>query len=403
MQNNFKYTFGVDGKYYYAQNYSTLNNLLGGDYYIGSGNVNQNPNTLLFPGSKVDYNADSYVRSIGSFGQVEYNSGELNTFINIAFAATGYDRIDFFNYKNNDPKRETGWKSFFTYTIKSGINYNYSKLTNIYFNIGSFSKAPLSMNVYTYTNDLFSNVKNENIFSTELGYGFNSNNAKVNVNLFYTLWKDKALNFNVFLPATYTFFHANVYGGKSLHKGIEATGELTLSGNFSLNGMFSIASYKWLNDVKSYLIPEGNVNEQIVFDSKIKGLYEGNSPMTKIGFGFKYKQEISNFAEYYINADYLFYGRYYAQFDPVNRSFNNEANIQSWRIPDFYTVNLHSGISIKIFSKYFNKIDLRVSVFNVLNSKNIIQAIDGSDHTANTALVWYNRERWISGTLSLDF
>ncbi len=402
-QHNFKYSFGLDGKYYFAKNYSTLGNLLGGDYYIGSGNVNQNPKKLLFAGDKVDYDADSYVRSFGGFGQVEFNTGILNSYLNVSFAITGYDRIDYFNYKNYDPKRETGWKSFSTYTVKSGVNVNISKSTNIYFNIGNFSKAPLSMNVYTYTNDLFKYIKNENIFSTELGYGFNYNSIKLNVNLFYTLWKDKALNFNVFLPDSYSFFHANVYGGKSLHKGIEATAELTLLRNFSLNGMFSIASYKWLNDVKSYLIPEGNVNEQIVFDSKIKDLYEGNSPMTKIGFGIKYKLKISSNVDYYLNTDYIFYGRYYAQFDPVSRSFNNEENVQSWRIPDFYTVNLHSGISIKGFSEYFDKINLRVSVFNVLNSKNIIRASDGNGYNSNSALVWYNRERWVSGTLSVEF
>ena len=402
-KNNFNYTIGIDGKYYYAQNYSTLDNLIGGDYYIGSGDVNQSPNTLLFTGNKVDYDADSYVRSVGSFGQVEYNSSKLDVYANIAFATTGYDRIDFFNYKNNNPKRETGWKTFSTYTIKLGSNYNLNSLNNIYFNIGNYSKAPLSMNVYTYTNELYKNVKNENIFSSEFGYGFNSKSIKLNVNLFYTLWKDKVLNFNVYLPDTYAYFHSNVYGAKSLHKGIEADGEFMVAKELSINGMFSLGSYKWLNDVKTILIPEGDVNNTIEFNSKISGLYEGNSPMTKIGFGFKYKQEISDIVNYYLSADYQFFGKYYSQFDPVSRSFNSSQNVQSWRIPDYYTIDIHTGITISSNSKYYKKLSLKLSIFNILDNRNIIQAIDGKNHDANSALVWFNRERWISGTVSLEF
>ncbi len=400
---NMSFTFGIDGKYYYAQNYSTLGNLLGGDYYIGSGNVNQNINTLLNIGDKVDYNADSYVRSIGSFAQIEYNTSKLNAYVNFALTTTGYNRIDFFNYKNDDPKRETGWKGFGTYTLKAGVNYNFNELSNVYFNIGNFSKAPLSMNVYTYTNELFKEVKNENIFSTELGYGFKSDNAKFSINLFYTLWKDKVLNFNVYMPNTYTFFHANVYGGKSLHKGIEAEGSFNLFKNISLNGMLSIASYKWLNDVKSYLTPEGNPNSIITFDSKIKGLYEGDAPMTKLVLGFTLNQDISSITSYYFTANYLFFGRYYAQFDPVSRSFNNVENVQLWRIPDYYTINIHTGITINTNSKYFESVEFGLSVFNVLDSNNIIQAIDGIEHDANSALVWYNRERWVSGSVSVEF
>jgi len=167
--------------------------------------------------------------------------------------------------------------------------------------------------------------------------------------------------------------------------------------------MLSIASYKWLNDVKSYLTPEGNPNSIVTFDSKIKGLYEGDAPMTKLVLGFSLNQNISNTTSYYFKANYLFYGRYYAQFDPVSRSFNNVENIQSWRIPDYYTINIHTGITIIANSKYFETIKLGISVFNILDSNNIIKAIDGIEHDANSALVWYNRERWVSGTVTVNF
>jgi hypothetical protein len=399
----FTISAGIDGNLYRAENYSTLDNLLGGDYYIGSYNVNLPADKMLFTGSKVDYDADSFARSLGGFLQAEYNTAIINTFVNLALGTTAYDRIDYFNYKNNDPERETGWKQFNTYTIKAGVNYNIDKNNNIFMNLGNFSKAPLSMNVYTYQNKLYPDVKNEVISSAELGYGFSTERAKFNLNLFYTLWNDKVLNFNVYMPDTYSFFYANVYGAKSLHKGIEGSGVINLSESFSLDAAFTLGSYKWLNDVSAYLRPEGNPNSLQVFNSKISGLYEGNSPMTKIVAGFTVKRNINENVKFMISPRFYYFGKYYSMFDPVTRSFGNEENVQSWRIPDFNRVDLNSEISFSVDSQFINRIKFGLNIFNLLNSKNIIQANDGATHDANSATVWYARERWTSFTMSMEF
>ncbi len=400
---DFTFSAGVDGNLYRAENYNTLDNLLGGDYYIGSNNINLSANKKLFTGNKVDYDADSFARALGGFFQAEYNTAKINTFINLALGTSSYNRIDYFNYKNDDPNRETGWKQFTTYTIKAGANYNINNKNNVFINVGNFSKAPLSMNVYTYQNKLFPDVKNEVISSAELGYGFTTKSAKFNFNLFYTLWNDKVLNFNVYMPDTYSFFYANIYGAKSLHKGIEGSGFINLSDYFSVDAAFTLASYKWLNDVTAYLRPEGNPNSQQVFNSKIKGLYEGNSPMTKVVAGITVKRTFNDIISMIVSPRFYYYGKYYSMFDPVTRSFGGETNIQSWRIPDFNRIDLNSEITFSVKSKFIRKIKLCLNIFNVLNAKNIIQANDGETHDANSATVWYSRERWMSFKLSLEF
>ncbi len=400
---NLTYSGGIDGSLYQAENYSALDNLLGGDYYIGSSNVNLPVNKKLFVGDKVDYDADSFARSLGGFAQIEYNSSTYNIYLNGAVGSTAFDRIDYFNYKTTDPARETGWKSFWTYRLKGGANFNFTKRQNIFFNIGSFSKAPLSMNVYTYSNKLYPEVKNEKVFSVELGYGYSSEFAELQINSFYTLWKDKALNFNIYVPETYSFFYANVYGAKSLHTGIEGEGKIKFGKNFSLNGSFTYGSYKWLNDVTAYLRPEGNPGALVKFNSKIAGLYEGNSPMTKIALGITLAKEIGENIKFSFFPNYLFFGRYYAMFDPASRSFENEKNVQSWRAPDYNRFDIHFSLSVLPKSKMISKIKLNFHLFNVLNAANIISASDGVTHDANSALVWYGRERWSSFSVELQF
>ncbi len=397
---NVLFTSGFDGKFYKAENYSSIDNLLGGDYYIGSGNVNLPSGKMLFVGDKTDYDADSFARSLGVFSQAEYNSSIINAYLNLAVSSTSYDRIDYFNYKNNDPNRETGWKNFFAYRIKGGANYNFSERENIFFNLGLFSRAPLSMNVYTYSNKLYPDVKNEKITSFELGYNYLSDVVELKLNAFYTMWKDKVLNFNIYMPDSYSFFYANVYGAESLHMGIEGEGKIALEKTIFINYSFTYGSYKWLKDVTAFLRPEGNPNQLIKFDSKIKGLYEGNAPMTKLALGFSMKENISKNVKFSFSPNYLFFGRYYANFNPVSRSFNNENNIQSWRIPDFGRIDFHANLSITPTSSILKEISFNFNLFNVLNSKNIVSAYDGNNHSANSAIVWYGSER--NGSISVE-
>lgn len=106
--------------------------MLGGDYTIGSSNVNWDIKKLLFKGDKVDYNADSYVRQFGGFVQYEIQLNNILLYTNISVSSTGYKRLDYFNYLSNDSQRETNWFDIFGYTIKSGTNYT-ENVNNLFF------------------------------------------------------------------------------------------------------------------------------------------------------------------------------------------------------------------------------------------------------------------------------
>ncbi|MCB0749319.1 MAG: TonB-dependent receptor, partial [Ignavibacteriae bacterium] len=84
--NDLKLTIGFDGKYYEAQNYNELSNLLGGDYTTWSNDINDDPNKKLYVGDKVDFNADSFTRSFGSFFQVEYLKDPFSAYLNLALS-----------------------------------------------------------------------------------------------------------------------------------------------------------------------------------------------------------------------------------------------------------------------------------------------------------------------------
>jgi len=400
---NYDISFGIDGKYYSAENYSTLGNLLGGDYYIGSGDVNQNPDELLYVGDKVDYDAESFARSLGLFFQVEHNVGAVNVYLNLSFANTGYNRIDLFNYSYSDPKRETGWNSFPSYTLKAGLNFNFDNNHNAYFNIGNYSKAPLSMNVYSYTNETYSDVKNEKVFSVELGYGYKSNKSSIRLNAFLTSWKDKAFNFAYYDPISYQAYQFNIYGAEALHQGIEGEGEFRFNNSISIDGMFSVSFNKWLNDVSGYGHHEALPSVEIPVNAKIGGLYVGGFPMIKLQFGLDFREEIINRLNIYFNPKIVFNGHHYPHLNISGRNDVSQEAEQPAAIPNYYLLNIHLGFNWNGAVSFIKNINFGINIYNLLNEDYIVDAYESVTSDPHSQTQWLWRERWMDFSLMFNF
>ena len=54
---------------------------------------------------------------------------------------------------------------------------------------------------------------------------------------------------------------------------------------------------------------------------------------------------VGSFKGLKLNADYNFAGKNYADFDPSNRTSKSDAGIDSWKMPNFYTIDL--GLSYR--------------------------------------------------------
>ena len=188
-------------------------------------------------------NNDGYVKWIGGFSQLEYSDGKISSFINLSAANSAYKRIDHFKKKdlvledttfvealgtsvnttyildengtiigaeksmiqdtifyngraytmNSEEAKlaETDWKWIPSFTIKTGMNYNFDDFHNAFINLGYISKSPRFNNVYDYSNQLFRDIQNENVIAAELGYSYRSRLFSANLNSYYTSWQNK--------------------------------------------------------------------------------------------------------------------------------------------------------------------------------------------------------------------
>ena len=373
---------GVDLRYYKGKHFREVKDLLGGQYWADDNDAN-NPNRLTQVGDKMAYNNDGVVLWEGLFAQAEYSKDDLSAFVSVAASNTSYKRIDYFRYLDSDPIQETDFVNFFGFSAKGGANYNISAKSNFFGNIGYFEKAPFLNAVFlNNTNEINEGAENQKIFSAELGYQFKTSDFRANVNIYRTTWSDRTFIKSVQSQGD-EFFTANILGVDAIHQGVEIDLDWRATDKLTITGMASIGDYKWANDVRNVLIFDENnvaINADSPIDIYIKDTPVGDAAQTTMALGMNYEV----FPRTYVRADFTYNDRYFADFEPTDRTTPDVAD--PWEAPSFGLLDL--GLTHKFT---FGPLDATVNanVFNALDTEYIADARDGRDHDANSASVWY--------------
>lgn len=419
LSDQFTLTAGIDGRLYKGIHYQEVRDLLGGDYYLDTKDVN-NPAKMTYVGDKVAYYNDTYVRQIGGFGQVEYKAGAFTSFINLSLSSTGNQRKDYFLYKSNDPFNTTAWQNFTGYTAKTGARYNLDENQSIFANVGYFSTAPLPNTIFTRnTNVVSKGAVNEKVTGLELGYNFNSQILDIDANAFYTNWKDRAMvPFAVYTTITdpvtgmqsTSTSYVNVVGANELHYGAELEAAFKPVRKLTLSGNVSLINARYTNDVDAAIWPEEDPTKVTMVRIYSENLFVSQFPQTQVTLKLNYSIYLGSGLNMYINPVYKFYGRHFARFYVDDRKDPND-RAQPWRIPDYNITDFHLGFTYYLTDFFVKRINLNFHIFNLLNNdKYIVEATDGptssqygAAHTYESAKGFYGRERWYNVGIAFTF
>lgn len=405
---------GIDGRYYIGEHYQEVRDLIGGDYYVDYKDVN-NPARMAKVGDKIGYYNDFYVRQFGGFGQLEYKSGAISTFINLSASSQGAKRKDYFLYKPNDPKapaNPSDWQNFLGYTGKAGINFNVDVNNQVFVNLGSFSSAPMVNNIFANNTNLVSkDAANEKIFIIEGGYNLSTKNILLKANGFYTQWKNRAItvaySYTDPLSGEPVTSYANISGSDQLHTGAELESVVKIMRGLEFQATASYVLGKFQNDVTAVIVPENNPTATKTVNLYVNGLYVSEFPQQQLTLQLNYRLNLGSGLNMFVNPVYKFLGKYYSSFDPDKRTNPNDRT-QSWQIPDCNIVDFHIGFNYYITDFMIKKITLNFHVFNLLdNTDYIVDALDGgttpTTHNDTTAKVFYGRGRWYNVGFGFNF
>ena len=176
--------------------------------------------------------------------------------------------------------------------------------------------------------------------------------------------------------------YANLTGLDAVHMGVELEATYRPVNTLELKGMFSLGDWKWKDDIHFTMYDEAN-NPIGNYDAYLKDVHVGNSAQLTSALSASWEP----FKGFKISADYNFFGKNYADFDPQNRVNEADAGIDSWKLPDYGTIDLGMNYRFNITK------DIRAivysNVYNLMNTEYIADAKDGTNHDWKTALVYY--------------
>ena len=412
---NFRYSLGIDLRRYVGYHYRTLENLMGLDGYYSTGNdnsagniqnvtINASPfrNTGL-ERSKIDYFNTGIVGWQGVNGLVEYNdNASWTAVLQAGYSNQSFKREDFFDQVNNpvsDKQNQGGGY------VKGGANWNFSSTMNVFFNAGFISRQPLFDAVFPgFANDINPNLQNEEIVSFELGYGYVSNDLKINFNAYSTSWGNRFISRGVTLnggvDGTAQFDDVSV-----LHQGIEIEADYRVNSDLKLRGMLSLGDWRYTEDFTANLFDDNN-NPVLGQDVTlyVKDAKVGDAAQTTAYFEADYKVGMFNF-----DLGYRFVDGLYADYSINNSDFLQPDNPGALKLPSYGLVDLGGTVNFPIGG---NTSSFRVNVNNLLNTVYIAESntnlhVTNENQTYNGINtlnnVWFGFGTTWNATLRINF
>lgn len=388
---------GIHARYFKSNLKEQISDLLGGKFWIdnyawaieGIGDRTQ----LKQKGDIINVDNDSRIDVVSYFAQAEYSIGKAGIFLASTINNTWYRRADRINYLENTESELVTKPGA---DIKLGINYNLNTNHNLYFNTGYYSRSPYFKFVFAnFSNAVVQNLANEKIASAEIGYNYHKSFTSINLNTYYTSWKDKSLlSYENIQLENNTSTRALIRGLNAVHMGIELEVNTLVSANLTLGTSASMGDWRWKNDVVAALY---NDNQELIDSTAVyvKDIKVGDAPQFTWGlFG-----HLSFFNDWTFTANMLYYGNLYANFDPSGRN-NPDDRSQPYKIPDYFATDVHLGYNFNL-----GGIDAvaSMSCYNLLNQESIMRGEDGPDHNLDTFTGFWSPGRTFNFSIKLNF
>ena len=404
VNDNFGYDFGVDLRTFKGIHYRIMNDDLGADGYIDYSDSNNpdrniteyyeadpswNPFIDITGQEKIEYYNEGGANWLGAFGQLEYKNDMVSAFMQFGASRQGFQRIDYFNLgEYNDTEQTSDWENLWGANVKGGVNLNLSERHNVFVNGGYYSKQPLFDGVYTSYNDNRVNefLTNETIIGFELGYGYRSERASFNLNVYRTSWADRFLSIGQSFDVNNTPDDsyddergtANINGIKQLHMGVEADVKYRALENLRFKAMASLGSWEYGSNAsgKAFDSEDNYLGDINLF---LDGVKVGDAAQFTSRLGLEW----DIFKNFRFDIDQMFADKLYANIDAED--FGYEGHDGSLRLPAYSLTN--AGISYKFTFDDNMKLNLRVNVNNLADQIYISES-DTNYHADSSSVTW---------------
>jgi outer membrane cobalamin receptor len=380
-----RYSVGIDLRDYTGYHYRAMNDLLGLQGYASTGN--QNLGTQIYGASdlvsanpfrstnigdneaKIAYYNIGFVKWAGVNGLVEYAGDKITAVLQAGASNQQFQREDRFANVDNPISDKANLGGGY---LKGGINYNFTKKSNIFVNAGYIDRQPLFDAVFpNFGNDINPDLQNERIESFEIGYGYIGKKLKLNVNAYNTNWGNRFVSRSLSNQQGVDGF-AQFRNIDVTHKGIEAEATYRM-GSTKLRGMLSIGDWTYTKDFEAELFDE---NQQSIGTGKLytKGAKVGDAAQITAFIGVD--QRLGDKLK--VDLDYRFVDGLYADYSITDSAFTNPDNEGALKLPSYGIVDLGATFYAA------NGWSLRANINNLLDTTYIAESNSNIHATAGS-------------------
>ncbi len=385
---NWNFNVGFDGRLYQGDHFRQVNDLLGltafqdnfltdrPDTYRFTEEFEANPWASLFDfadeANRTQYDYSETINYLGGFGQVEYATDGFSAFVQGALSTQSFQREGRF-VGSGDGLGKSEKLSKTGYNIKGGISVTVDFENVLFLNAGEYSRQPYLDNIFAdirNSNALVEpEVDNEEIRSIEGGWRFQTDEVRLNVDLYYTEWGNRFLSVNgpeLENEANSTYRLTDV---TQIHKGIEADFQWRPAGGpFTFRAFGQVGEWEYDGTTPYTLTNNETVMIVDTGDVNLTNVKVGNAPQTQFGSGITLRlcDGLS------VDADYTFNKDLYEFVDPadVAEAALADGMYESIKLPSYSLVD--AGVTYR-FKVGDQRLTFRGNVYNLFNNAYINQ------------------------------
>jgi hypothetical protein len=405
INDNIRLYAGAELKGYKQHNYNTINDLLGGLYWIDVDKFSEG----AFPDSlNTIYNDLNHKNDTLGLGDVINNNYELYLYTEKIWGLLNftYNKYDFFVGANiggeemwrvglmkngRFPENSYGKsdvKSFLTYGAKAGFTYKITGRNYISVNAQYSNDAPSILNAFLaprIRNAYVPSLKTEKIFSSDLSYIMKYPKFQMRLTGYFTQF--------TYLSRVISFYHDDyatmvnyaMNGINQRHMGVEVGAEWKMTSMFSLIFAGNFGDYRYSNN------PNVNINAENGYDILSTGsqdnvetvywkdYFVAGTPQVATTMGLKF-----NHNYWWVNVNANYFDRIFCDLNPERRTISSRGTwnldnpeeaaiyhsiVDQTRLKGQFTLDVSVSKSWKIKS---NTIAINISITNLFNNTNLV-------------------------------
>lgn len=401
LTDHIKLSGGIDVRGYRQRNYKTINDLLGGSYWLNEdkfadGESPENPYLLyddldnigahLTEGDKFgyDYAYNIYRQNIWATAKFAYSHVDFHVGVNGTMTEmwrTGFMR----NGRFPDNSQGDSEKKFFpNYGVKAGLTYKINGRNYLVANAQWQTQAPSVLDAFispSIRNDYVANLVSEKDLGADFSYIMRYPFMRMRASFYYYKFMDVTDQFSFYHDDYGSFVNYAMTGIDKQNLGVELGIEIPIGSMFTLALAGNWGDYIYTSRPNVTITADngydvlGNGESEYTETVYWKNFHVAGSPQVAGTIGLKF-----NYKYWFVNISANYFDKIYADINPERRTTAARGTLDASselyqqlvaqeRIKGQFTMDASIGKSWKVKR---NTIGFNISVTNLTNNKNLV-------------------------------